>query len=358
MLKCFSLLVGIFLACSGCTRNVSFGPNSAIGDPNPKVVNLAIWSNYINPTLLETFEKKYGVKVQVSNYSSNEELLAKLQAGASGYDVAVPSDYMVYVMSKLGVLQKIDRNQLGNFKLVGSKYLKKSFDPENSYSVPYHWGTTGIAINKSLYKGNVKGWKTFFESADLGGRFSLLDDPRETIGAALKALGYSMNSKSPKELQEAKQLLLSARKKIKAFTSEPKMSLIHGELAVTHTYMVDAYQAKKEQPKSEIVYIIPEEGGTFWIDSLVVPKGAAHPKQAHQLIDFLLEAKASAQASLSLFSAPTVPTAIPLLPKAFTGNAGLFPADSILAKCEMLEDLGEAQVLWDRTWTEVKAAQD
>jgi spermidine/putrescine transport system substrate-binding protein len=358
MVKKFSLLVSILLVCVGCSRNVSFGPNSAIGDQNPKVVNLAIWSNYITPALLQAFEKKYGVKVQVSNYSSNEELLAKLQAGASGYDVAVPSDYMVYVMSKLGVLQKIDQKALTNYKLIGSKFLKKSFDPENSFSVPYHWGTTGIAVNKKLYKGEVKGWKSFFENADLGGRFSLLDDPRETIGAALKALGYSMNSKNVKELQEAKQLLLSTRKKIKAFTSEPKMSLIHGELAVTHTYMVDAYQAKNEQPKSEIEYIVPEEGGTFWIDSLVIPKGAAHPKQAHQLIDFLLEAKASAQASLSLFSAPTVPTAIPLLPKAFTGNMGLFPSDAVLAKCEMLEDLGEAQVLWDRTWTEVKAAQD
>lgn len=358
MVKWFSILISISVFCAGCTRSLSFGPNSAIGDQNPKVVNLAIWSNYITPALLQAFEKKYGVRVQVSNYSSNEELLAKLQAGASGYDVAVPSDYMVFVMNKLGVLQAIDRAQIPNYKLIGSRFLKKSFDPENGYSIPYHWGTTGIAVNKKIYKGNVKGWKTFFENADLGGRFSLLDDPRETIGAALKALGYNMNSKNPNELQEAKQLLLSTRKKIKAFTSEPKMSLIHGELAVTHTYMVDAYQAKNEQPKSEIEYMVPEEGGTFWIDSLVIPKGATHPKQAHQLIDFLLEAKASAQASLSLFSAPTVPTALPLLPKAFTSNLGLFPADSILAKCEMLEDLGEAQDLWDRTWTEVKAAQD
>ncbi len=353
------VFISIFLiTLTGCTKHVSFGPHSAVGDQNPKVVNLAIWSNYITPSLLETFEKKYGVRVQVSHYSSNEELLAKLQAGASGYDVALPSDYMVYVMSKLGLLLSVDQRQISNYKLIGSRYLKKQFDLENRYSIPYHWGTTGIAVNKKIYKGRITGWKTFFSSADLGGRFSLLDDPRETIGAALKALGYSMNSKSPKELEEAKQLLLGARKKIKAFTSEPKMPLVHGELAVTHTYMVDAYQAKNEQPKSEIDYLVPEEGGTFWIDSLVIPKGATHIKEAHLLIDFLLEAKASAQASLSLFSGPTVPSAIPLLPKAFTSNVGLFPSDATLAKCEMLEDLGDAQALWDRTWTEVKAAQD
>src|SRR5262249_5007931 len=149
---------------SACTKKEASSGGESAAPAGNRVVNLAIWSNYVSPEMLAEFEKSSGIKVRISNYSSNEELLAKLQAGASGYDVAVPSDYMVFAMVKLGLLEPLDYAQLGNSKSLDAKFMKKAFDPENKFSVPYDWGTTGIAVNRDLYKGELKSWKQLFSN--------------------------------------------------------------------------------------------------------------------------------------------------------------------------------------------------
>jgi spermidine/putrescine transport system substrate-binding protein len=347
----------LLASLAGCTPKPGAPVGSATAPATgggAKVVNLAIWSNYVSPELLADFQKRTGIQVQVANYSSNEELLAKLQAGASGYDVAVPSDYMVFAMIKLGLLHELDYSQLPNSKALDPHYLKKAYDPDNKFSVPYDWGTTGIAINRSLYKGEIKGWKSLFGNAELAGKFTLLDDVRETIGAALKAQGFSLNTKNPDELAKAKALLLQNRSKIKAFTSEPMMPLVNGETPVAHAYLSDALQARK-QTGGKIEYVIPEEGGTLWIDNLVIPNGAQHLKEAHEFINFLLEPKSNVTTVMSVFVAPANKDAFALLPKDFQTNTMLFPPAKALAKCEMIQDLGDALAQWDRIWTEVKA---
>jgi spermidine/putrescine transport system substrate-binding protein len=350
-------LVGV----SGCTqKGATKGPDGAASSSangGPRVVNLAIWSNYINQDMMNEFEKKTGIKVQMSNYSSNEELLAKLQAGASGYDVVVPSDYMVFAMTKLDLLKPLDYSKIPNSKSIDPRWLKKTYDPSNTYSVPYDWGTTGIAINRTLYKGQIKGWKDLFNNPDLAGKVTLLDDVRETLGAALKSLGYSLNSKNPDELAKAKEVLFKVRPRVKAFTSEPMMPLVNGETAVAHAYMSDALQARK-QTAGKIEYIIPEEGATLWVDNLVIPTGVQHLDEAHALINFLLEAKSNAQTVQSVLVAPTNKETYALLPADLQKNTILFPQEKTLKNLEMLEDLGEALAQWDRVWTEVKAKAD
>jgi spermidine/putrescine transport system substrate-binding protein len=290
----------------------------------------------------------------LSNYSSNEELLAKLQAGASGYDVAVPSDYMIYVMVKLGLLRHLDYSQFSHSKLIDPKFLNKSYDPKNKYSVPYDWGTTGIAVNRTLYQGQIKGWKDLFSKEDLTGKFSLLDDAREVLGAALKAQGYSLNSKDPEQLQKAKELLIQVRPRVKAFTSEPLMPLVNGETAVAHSFLSDALQARKATG-GKIDYLIPEEGGTLWVDSLVIPLGATHLREAYEFIDFLLEGKSNASTVMNVFVAPTHKDTLALLPQEYQTNLALFPPASALANCEMIQDLGDDLAKWERAWTEIKA---
>ncbi len=336
-------VLAFFLCASACTKKSQV-----------PVVNLAIWSNYVSPALLSEFEKRAGIHVQVANYSSNEELLAKLQAGASGYDVAVPSDYMVFAMSKLGLLHELDYSRLLNAKLLDPRFLKKKFDPTNKYSVPYDWGTTGIAVNRLLYKGEIKSWKDLFSNPAIAGRFSILDDAREAIGAALKAQGFSLNSTHPNELEKAKELLIQARSRVKSFTSEPLMPLESGETPVAHAYSSDALQARKAAG-GKIDYVIPEEGATLWVDNLVIPAGATHLKEAYAFINFLLEGKSNVSTVMSIFVAPANREAFGLLPADFTKNTMLFPSDSVLAHCEMIQDLGDALSLWDRIWTEVKA---
>ncbi|MGZ3689705.1 MAG: polyamine ABC transporter substrate-binding protein, partial [Bdellovibrionota bacterium] len=343
MIRNVLALLALSLALVSCTKKTSA----------PQIVNLAIWSNYVSPELLAEFEKRTGIKVQISNYSSNEELLAKLQAGASGYDVAVPSDYMVFAMSKLGLLQRLDYSRLSNAKSLDSHYLKKQYDTENKYSIPYDWGTTGIAVNRETYKGSLKGWNDLFNNPALAGKFTLLDDVRETLGMALKAQGFSMNSKDPAQLAKAKELLMKVRVKVKAFTSEPMMPLVNGETAVAHAYLSDALQAKK-QSGGKIDYVLPEEGCTIWIDNLVIPTGATHLQAAHQFINFLLEPRSNVSTVMSVFVSPANKEAMGLLPKEFVAsNKILFPTDAQLKKCEMIQDLGESLSLWDRIWTEV-----
>ncbi len=349
------VLISLLACAAACTKKSEVTSSSA-GAPASlnKVVNLAIWSNYLSPELIADFEKRMGVKVQVSNYSSNEELLAKLQAGASGYDVVVPSDYMIFAMQKLGLLQALDPSKLPNAKSLDPRHLKRNYDPENKYSLPYDWGTTGIAVNRTLYPGEIKGWKSLFSNSALAGKFSLLDDVRETMGVALKALGYSLNTKDPAQIAQAKEFLIKHRASVKAFTSETLAMLVNGETAVSHAYVQDALQARK-QTGGKIQYLIPEEGCTLWLDNLAIPTGAKNVAEAHALINYLLEAKSGASTALAIFAAPVNKESVALLPKELQADTSLFPTDAMLAKCEMIQDLGESLTLWDRAWTEVKA---
>jgi spermidine/putrescine transport system substrate-binding protein len=175
------------------------------------------------------------------------------------------------------------------------------------------------------------------------------------VGGALKSQGLSLNTRSQADLDKAKALLIKVRGRVKGFTSEPMVPLVNGETAVAHAYSSDAMQAAK-QSGGKIEYIIPEEGGTLYIDNLVIPKGAKNIKEAHAFINFLLEPKSNASTVMSIFVAPANKEVFALLPKDIQSNPALFPPDAVLKKCEMIEDIGEALTLWDRVWTEIKAS--
>jgi spermidine/putrescine transport system substrate-binding protein len=345
-----SAALAVTVLCAGCTSK-SGAPAAA-----QKTVHIAIWSGYLTPEVQQDFEKKTGIKAVVSNYSSNEELLAKIQAGASGYDVVVPSDYMVGVMAKQKLLRELDRSKLPHAAKLDPKLLARAYDPENKYSVPFDWGTTGIAVNPSLYKGTITSWKDLLTRPDLAGKFTLLDDVRETLGAALRALGYSINTHKPDEIQAAKALLMQARKRVKAFSSEIVPSLTSGETPVAQAYGTDALRARKASG-GKVDYVFPKEGCTLWIDNFSIPAAAAHPDEAHAFIDFMLNPGSSVQAVQEIFIAPSNLETRALLPEDFRKNLMLFPGPETMAKCEMIEDMGDDLKLWDRAWTEVKASE-
>jgi spermidine/putrescine transport system substrate-binding protein len=358
MQKSFLLLGAVFsLISMGCTKEKAAGAaaNQAAEASKLKVVNLTVWTNFVTPEMLDEFEKKTGYKVQVSNYSSNEELLAKIQAGAQGYDVAVPSDYMVAAMRNLGLLNELDLTKISNAKNLDPQVVKQYYDPANQLSLPFSWGTTGIAFNQKALKAPLHSWKDLFEGKELTGKFTLLDDVRETLGAALKMQGLSLNSKDNAALEKGKVVLVAAKARAKGFTSETLAGLVNGEMAAAHSYSSDALMASSKT-HGAIQYIIPEEGCTIWIDNLVIPKGAKNLEGAHALINFLLEPKVQAERAKLLFSAPSNKDSLALLPKDLQENRSLFPDKAKLAKCEMLQDLGESLGQWDRIWTEVKAS--
>lgn len=337
-------ILGVF----GCTKR------DAAQAPAERVVHLASWSNYIMPATVAEFEKTTGIKLKVSNYSSNEELLAKLQAGASSYDVIVPSDYMVFAMSKQNLLRKLESSKIKTFGEFDKRVFAKEHDPKNEFSIPYAWGTTGIAVNTTLYKGEIKGWKHLFNHVDLAGKLTLLDDSREVIAAALKSLGYSLNSVKPEELAKAKEVLLKVRPRVKAFNAEPKTPLMEGEIPVGHCYMSEGLQVQ-QKTGGKVKYVVPVEGATLWIDNLAIPSTSLHVEEAYALINYLSSAKGEAALVQGILVSPSNAGVFALLPKELQTNTQLFPTEAMLSQHEMMKDLGEGLALWDRLWTEVKA---
>ncbi len=317
-----------------------------------RVVNLAIWGSYLSPDLIQKFEKDSGIKINISNYSSNEELLAKIQAGASGIDVAVPSDYMVAIMRKLDLLEAIDRSKISNFEHISAEVLNQSFDPENKYSLPYSWTTTGIAVNHDLYKGTIKSWKDVFTNPDVAGKLSLLDDSREVTAAALKMHGYSINTINPLEIKKAEDTLLKLKSKVKMFTSDTADALVKKEIAIAQTYSSDALQAASHNKSIE--YILPEEGGIRALDTLVLLKGSQHKDEAHELMNFMLSSEVNINFVKTVWGGPVLKTTRDLLPAELKNNGALFPTPSQLSKFETILDLGEKTRLYDEVWTKIK----
>ncbi len=344
VLVCIGLLVGL----TGCTNSSKSAPTSE------HEVNLAIWANYLPPDIEARLLKETGLKLKISHFSSNEELLAKIQAGASGIDVAIPSDYMVDVLAKLGQLTPLDKALIPNTAGLDPQFLKQSYDPENKFSLPFAWSTAGIAINRDLYKGEIKSWKDVFSKKDLAGKISFLDDVREVTGAALKANGFSVNSTNPDELKKAQAMLKEFRPRLKMFRSETIDPLVNKEIAIAHSYSVDALRANRKAGGNHIEYVILEEGGTKAIDNMVILKTAKNVAEAHALINFFLKPESNLEFVKAVLAGPVLLATKSALPKELSSNSGLFPAPSTMNKLESIHDVGEATRLYDRLWTELK----
>lgn len=353
LFKIMTVLLVSNLLLSACTKKSTLGQNDSQGTAEEAVVNLSIWGNYLSPEMKAKFEKDTGIKINISNYSSNEELLTKVQMGSSGIDVAVPSDYMVGIMKKMSLLESLNDKQIPNKNLISDQFLKKNFDPENQVSLPYTWSTMGIAVNKNLFKGQIRSWKDFFNNVQLEGKLALLDDVRETIAAALIANGADANSTAAEDLAKAKATLLNTKKHMKMFTSDTIDILKNKEVLAAQAYSSDALQASV-QTSGEIEYIIPEEGSVMSIDNLVIIKGAKHSEAAHKLINFLISQEAEISKIEHLRSGPVLKNIQAKLSKELQNNKALFPEATMLKKMGSLQDLGEKSKLWEDVWTEVK----
>ncbi len=351
-MKISGIFIFILFFVVGCTTK-NQDPTQKTS-PSEGVVNLAIWANYISPEAQAEFTKETGIKINISNFSSNEELLAKVQSGNSGYDVIVPSDYMVDILIKSQLLLPLKKEKLTNIESISTEFLKQDYDTENKFSLPYSWSTAGIAYNTKLFKGTLRGWKDVFNDPALEGKISLLDDVREVMAVAFKMDGKSINSKDPKEIEASKLNLIKLRKKIKMFRSDTIDILTNGEVLVAHSYSTDSLQAMAKS-KGEISYIIPEEGATRSIDNLAILKESKNQEQAHQLVNFLLSKKVNLQFVKSIFGGPILKDTKSELPLELQNNTSLFPSPELFSKLEKIKDLGDSTKLYDKAWTEIKS---
>ena len=318
-------------------------------------LNIAIWSNYIGESVFKDFEAATGIKIVMSNYSSNEELLAKLQAGATGYDLIVPSDYMISIMMELKLLERIDKSKIPNLAFVEPEFLARDYDRENLVSLPYTWTSTGIGVNTEKTKNKFTSWRQFFEDPEIAGHVSMLDDVRESVGAALNYSGKSINSIDPGDLAAAKTVLVKNRARVKAYTSEPLDMLTSGDVWVAQIYSSDAMQANRNT-NGKIEFSIPTEGSTLSIDNMAIPRGAKNIEAALKFINFIYQPSVNKVFVESVLGGPVVKGVAQVLKKELQTNPILFPAEEVRHRFEMIHDIGEQAGAWDRVWTEVKAA--
>ena len=317
------------------------------------------WADYIDPEILTMFEAECGVQIIYDTYSSNEDLLAKLQAGATGYDLIVPSDYMVSIMRELDMIHELNHENIPNLANIYPRFAEAPYDPGNIYTTPYQWGTTGIGYNLEATGEVPNSWEWIFNPdklAALDGQISLLNDQRELIGAALKYVGYSMNSVDPDELEEAKQVILAIKPYVATFDSESFGDiLVSGEVVMGHGWSGGYFQDIFASENENLGYVIPQEGGVIWTDNLAIPKTAPNPYTAEVLINYLLDPEIGAMISNFSYYASPNQASEALIDEEVTGDPGIYPSEETLAKMEFITELGEGTLLWDRIWTEIKS---
>lgn len=327
--------------------------------PTSKELNLYAWTDYVPQKLLDDYTAKYGIKVNYDTYSSNEEMLAKLQAGASGYDLAIPSDYMVDVMVKQDMLEPLDMTQIPNFANVDTRFTNQYYDPGNKYSVPYQWGTTALAYDKTRVPFEPKSWADLWD-LKYKNRLVMLDDSREVPGMVLQVLGFDKNSTDPAQLDQAKAKLIALKPNILLFNSDdPETALITGEAWAGLVYNGNASLAYKEDPN--IAYICPTEGCGLWFDNLAIPKGAPHPDAAMAFLNFMLEPAESILITQEFPYSNPNKAGLDYL-KAndaaaydkYMGFAGTNPSADFLARAVEVRDVGNATGLYDQLWTNFK----
>lgn len=306
------------------------------------------WSDYIDEATVPAFEKEFGVKVTYDTYENSDEMLAKLQAGASGYDLVFPAGYTVPALVALGLVEPINKDLIPNLKNLTSVLANPPYDAGNQHSVPWQWGLTGIAYRKDKVKAPVDSWGVF-HNRDYAGKMTQSDEMRDVIGSWLKYRGYSANSTNPQELEEAKKLAIQAKALLSSYVSAPvKGQLIAGDVWIAQLWNGDTFQAKAEQP--EIEFALPKEGAILWVDTAVVPKKAAHKRAAHAFLNFIYRPEISA--AISNHTGYGSPNQEAL---AKMKNPVAFPSEEQRKVIDFQLDLGEHTALWDQIWTEIKA---
>jgi spermidine/putrescine transport system substrate-binding protein len=313
------------------------------------------WADYVSPDLVTRFEKENNCKVVIDTFDSNETMFAKIKAGGTGYDLIFPTSYMVKVMEQEGMLATLDKALLPNLKNIDPEVLKKVYDTKMDHSVTYTVGYAVFAYRKDKLKKVDPSWAVFART-DLKKRATLFDDMRETIGAALKQLGYSLNTRDEKQLAEARDLVIQWKKNIAKFDNEGyKAGLDSGEFILVQGYSGDLFQVAQEN--ENVAIAIPKEGVSIGCDQMVIPKNAPQPKLAHAFINFLLDAEVSAENMEWMGYLCPNTEGLKKVGEDFLKNPAVIIPDDIKAKSEVLEELGPDLAKYTKVWDEIKAAK-
>ncbi len=328
----------------------------ALSLPAQNRLNLFIWSEYIDPQIVADFEKEFDCKVTIDLYEDEASLMAKLQGGGVAlYDVIVPPDHAVPALIHLKMVAPLRHEKIPNLRNVEAKFRNPAYDPGNKFTVPYQWGTVGLYVRESADQPVPETWGVIFDPENQVGPFLLIDSDRDMIGAALRYLGYSLNSTDRRHLREARDLLLKTKKRSLGFAGGVggRNRVLSREAAAAVVYSGDAVRGMQEAPGTR--YFVPREGSQLWVDNLAIPAQAPHRDRAEKFLNFILDAKVGARlAGFNQFATPNG-AAKAFIPKKDLSDPAIYPPAETMTKLELLRNLGAENRLYDEIWTQIKS---
>ena len=351
-----------FLAA--CERQIGRRPGAASPEASPRLggqiedeLVVYNWAAYLNPKSVKAFEEEFGIEVQATDfYESNEEMIAKLRGGAGGYDLVAPTGGYIEAMAEEGLLMPLDLSRIPNISNVDERFLGFPYDPENRYHIPKDWGTTGIGYLQKFVDEDVTTWAQFFDLGEkYSGRYTVLDSQYELIGAALKRLGYSYNSASESEVDDALEVLIPFKPHISAITSSQyRQMMSRAETYLALGWNGDFFYVIEDQPS--VKYVIPEEGTEYWIDSWAIPSQAPHPVAAHEFINWILTPENQGRETSYTYYASAVTGAEEFTPKAIVNDPSIYPPAEVVDELEFARTDADIVQLRADAWNRFLAA--
>ena len=347
MKKILTLLLGLALiaglfALPGCRGE------------DGKALNILTWENYIPQDVMKAFQEETGIKINLSNFDSNEEMLMKLEAAeAKDYDLVVASDYIIDIARKKGgLLKELDKSKLPNYQNLDPVYLSQYYDPDNLYTIPYAAGTPLIVYDPQKVSVPITGYEDLWNPA-LKDSIVAMDDARNIIGITLKSMGQSFNVTDDAILQQASDKLNRLKPNIRVLSYDnPQDALINKEASVGYLFTPQVVQTLQARPELKVVY--PKEGMGFGIDCLFVPYNAPHEDNAYQFLNYILDAEVGARVSSQVLYLCPNQAAYPYLTEEYKNNQCLYIPAEILGETEFIQDVGEKTEVYDSIWTEFK----
>ncbi len=344
------LVLCLLAGCGGAKKEES-------SEPAKTTLTVFNWFDYIDPAVIELFEQETGISVKYANFTTNEEMFTKVEAGAGTYDVLFPSEYMIERMIKNDLLAELDLSKIPNYANIIENLKNPSYDPGNKHSVPYMWGTLGILYNTEMVDGDITSWSALFDSANAG-KVLMMNSMRDTIGLGLKHLGYSLNTREEAEINASKDLLVQQKKdKIISgyLLDESKDKMVGNEAAIAVVYSGDAQYAIEKNDK--LKYVVPEEGSNIWVDGMCIPKSSKNIEAAHQFIDFLCREDIAKMNFEYIYYCSPIQAVVDGLSEEDAALDTINPSEEITSRCEYFNDVSDCMSLYENAWMEIRLAK-
>ncbi|MBQ9979768.1 MAG: ABC transporter substrate-binding protein [Oscillospiraceae bacterium] len=351
MKKIIALLLAVCCVgavMAGCGSGSSAGTNGE--------VTVCNWGEYIDEDVLDQFEEETGIKVNYTYFNSNETLYSTLNTGGASYDVIIPSDYMISRLIDEGMLEQLDFANIPNYALIDDQYKGLEYDPDELYSVPYMGGTVGIIYNTTMIEDEITGWSALFDPR-YEGDILMFDNPRDALGIALLYLGYSLNTESEAELNEAYALLEQQKPLVQAYVMDQIFDKLEsGEAAIGPYYAGDYLTMIENNP--DLAFVVPEEGTNQFVDAMCIPKGSENKANAEAFINFMCETDVCLANMDMIGYTSANAEACEIYAQELDEEAAaiMFPSEEVINRCEVFKNLSpEALAMYDALWTKLKS---